>query len=247
MLLALHASLHARDRSRRRSLHIIMSNKGAVVVFVTVKIKEGSVDDFLKAMEIDVAGSRKEEGCLRFDLLEGDGERVYHFYESYKDADAAAFHKTTAHYKAWADFKAAGGVEDQVRRILTFACQRLFACVFLPPHPSLPPSPHYPCAAKDDLRGHIESHWARSSHPAAWAMPCAPRFSIKRYSTACRLLRVHTPRRKASPLKSPTPCVVFSCAHSKSPSAWGSISRTAPSEGGAAWLAQAQRKLMTTC
>lgn len=31
----------------------------------------------------------------------------------YKDAAAVAFHRETPHYKAWADFKAAGGVVSQ--------------------------------------------------------------------------------------------------------------------------------------
>ena len=91
-----------------------MSNAGSVCVFVTVKIKADRIDDFLAAMKIDVEGSRKEEGCVKFDLLKGEGEGVYHFYEVYKDSAAAATHKETAHYKAWADFKASGGVESQV-------------------------------------------------------------------------------------------------------------------------------------
>ena len=40
-------------------------------------------------------------------LATGSDEGVYHFYEVYKSADAMAFHKTTPHYKKWADFKAA--------------------------------------------------------------------------------------------------------------------------------------------
>ena len=31
----------------------------------------------------------------------------------YDDEDAIKFHKTTDHYKAWADFKAEGGVLSQ--------------------------------------------------------------------------------------------------------------------------------------
>jgi quinol monooxygenase YgiN len=31
----------------------------------------------------------------------------------YKDADAVAFHRETPHYKAWANFKAEGGVISQ--------------------------------------------------------------------------------------------------------------------------------------
>ena len=48
-------------------------------------------------MAADVTESRKEEGCLRFDLLKGDAGK-YHFYEIYKDSEAAAHHKTLPHY-----------------------------------------------------------------------------------------------------------------------------------------------------
>ena len=55
---------------------------------------------------MDCLESRKEEGCLRFDLLD-QGNGVYSFFEVYKDAEAQALHKTLPHYKVWADFKAA--------------------------------------------------------------------------------------------------------------------------------------------
>ena len=95
-----------------------MSNKDCITIFVTVKISADRIDAFLAAMKIDVEGSRKEEGCIRFDLIKGEEEGVYHFYEVYKDSAAVAFHKEQAHYKAWADFKAAGGVESQVSAVL---------------------------------------------------------------------------------------------------------------------------------
>ena len=78
----------------------------AVAVFVTVEVPEEKTEEFLKAMKIDVEGSRKEPGCIRFDLIKGEG-RKWHFYEVYKDADAMAHHKTLDHYKAWADFRSA--------------------------------------------------------------------------------------------------------------------------------------------
>ena len=62
---------------------------------------------FLEALKVDAAGSREEEGCLRFDLLkDSEAANTWHFYEIYKDNDAMAVHKTLPHYKAWADFKA---------------------------------------------------------------------------------------------------------------------------------------------
>ena len=74
-------------------------------VFVTVTVPKDRVEEFLKVMEHDMIESRKEEGCLRFDLLD-QGGGTYHFYEVYKDAEAAAHHKTLPHYEVWAKFKA---------------------------------------------------------------------------------------------------------------------------------------------
>jgi len=86
-------------------------------VFVQVEIKPDRIDDFLKAMEVDVTKSRirgLDPGCLRFDLLRSkDDPNKFVFYEAYTDDEAAAYHKTTDHYKAWADFKATGGVASQ--------------------------------------------------------------------------------------------------------------------------------------
>ena len=76
-------------------------------VMVTVEIEEARVPAFLEALKVDAAGSREEEGCLRFDLLkDSENANTWHFYEIYKDNDAMAVHKTLPHYKAWADFKA---------------------------------------------------------------------------------------------------------------------------------------------
>merc|ERR1712129_156111 len=88
---------------------------GPIGVWVTVTIKEERVEkDFYKAMEKNSKGSRGEPGCLRFDVIrDRSDENKFYFYEVYVDDDAFAFHKTTEHFKAWADFKASGGVEKQ--------------------------------------------------------------------------------------------------------------------------------------
>ena len=83
-------------------------------VMVTVEIEEARVPAFLEALKVDAAGSREEEGCLRFDLLkDSEAANTWHFYEIYKNDEAMAVHKTLPHYKAWADFKAGGGVVSQ--------------------------------------------------------------------------------------------------------------------------------------
>eukprot|EP01051_Picozoa_sp_SAG22_P013482 SAG22_NODE_1514_length_4253_cov_1.546943_5_plen_74_part_01 len=64
-------------------------------------------------------GSRKEPGCLRFDVwqVEPDPEtnpdnNVFQFHEVYKDADAVAFHRVQPHFALWTDFKAEGGARS---------------------------------------------------------------------------------------------------------------------------------------
>mmetsp|Transcript_12373 Transcript_12373/g.15027 ORF Transcript_12373/g.15027 Transcript_12373/m.15027 type:complete len:102 (+) Transcript_12373:117-422(+) len=85
-----------------------------VCVLVEVVIKEDMVDEFLKVIAEDSAESLKEPGCLRFDVMADKSQKnKFSFYEAYKDTDAAAYHKTTAHYKLWSDFKAKGAVLSQ--------------------------------------------------------------------------------------------------------------------------------------
>ncbi|KAL1514491.1 hypothetical protein AB1Y20_003590 [Prymnesium parvum] len=106
------ASVTRRATTRLRGGELSMS---AVAVIVDVTIKPEARDEFLKVMEIDAVGSRKEEGCLRFDVLcdQTDPNRFF-FYEVYKNADAIATHKEQPHFKAWSDFKAGGGVVSSV-------------------------------------------------------------------------------------------------------------------------------------
>ena len=94
-------------------------------VMVTVEIEEARVPAFLEALKVDAAGSREEEGCLRFDLLkDSEAANTWHFYEIYKDNDAMAVHKTLPHYKAWADFKARFAASSCLPSRLCRSCPR---------------------------------------------------------------------------------------------------------------------------
>ena len=65
------------------------------------------MEEYLKVINENVLSSRKEPGCLRFDLLK-ESENKYVFYEGYVDENAVTFHKEQAHYLAWDAFKASG-------------------------------------------------------------------------------------------------------------------------------------------
>ena len=71
--------------------------------------------EFLKLIEKNAIETRKEPGCIRFDVLRSkDVPNQFYFYELYKDAAAIDHHKQQPHYNLWADFKASGGTISSV-------------------------------------------------------------------------------------------------------------------------------------
>lgn len=84
-----------------------------IAVVVNVEVKEDRVDEFLSVMEHDAVESRKEEGCLRFDVLRDlTNPNKFVFYEVYRDQAAIDFHKSTPHFKGWSNFNESGGVSS---------------------------------------------------------------------------------------------------------------------------------------
>lgn len=75
-----------------------------LVVHVDIAVVAGQEEAFLAATQVNAAASRKEPGIVRFDVLV-DREDAAHvvLVEVYRDADAAAAHKETAHYATWRD------------------------------------------------------------------------------------------------------------------------------------------------
>lgn len=82
-----------------------------IAVVVNVEVKEDRVEEFLQVMEFDAVESRKEEGCLRFDVLRDLADsNKFVFYEVYRDQAAIDFHKSTPHFQKWSEFNESGGV-----------------------------------------------------------------------------------------------------------------------------------------
>ncbi|RKX31851.1 MAG: antibiotic biosynthesis monooxygenase [Verrucomicrobia bacterium] len=72
------------------------------VTLVHVHVKPERVNDFIAATRENHLASVQEEGNLRFDVLQSEDDPTYFIlYEAYRDADAAAAHKATAHYQKW--------------------------------------------------------------------------------------------------------------------------------------------------
>jgi len=75
-----------------------------LAVHVNIQVKPECVEDFIKATEENAKNSLQEPGIARFDLVQQqDAPARFVLVEVYRDAEAPARHKETAHYARWRD------------------------------------------------------------------------------------------------------------------------------------------------
>lgn len=75
-----------------------------LIVHVHVQVKPECVEAFKKATLANAQASVKEPGIARFDVAQQtDDPTKFVLVEVYRNDDAPARHKETAHYTAWRD------------------------------------------------------------------------------------------------------------------------------------------------
>lgn len=75
-----------------------------LIVHVHVNVKPECVEAFRQATVENASKSVEEPGIARFDVIEQqDDATKFILVEVYRDAEAAAAHKNTAHYAKWRD------------------------------------------------------------------------------------------------------------------------------------------------
>jgi (4S)-4-hydroxy-5-phosphonooxypentane-2,3-dione isomerase len=75
-----------------------------LIVHVQVHVKSDCVDAFIAATKKNAAASLLEPGIARFDVIQNREDATrFVLVEVYRNADAPAAHKETAHYVAWRD------------------------------------------------------------------------------------------------------------------------------------------------
>mmetsp|Transcript_366 Transcript_366/g.665 ORF Transcript_366/g.665 Transcript_366/m.665 type:complete len:151 (-) Transcript_366:354-806(-) len=94
----------------RSSTRLNAAPETPFAVIVKAEIEPDRMAEFLEMIETNARETRKEPGCVRFDVLRSqDAPNEFFFYELYKNAAAIDYHKQQPHYNLWADFKASGG------------------------------------------------------------------------------------------------------------------------------------------
>src|SRR6266581_2887244 len=75
------------------------------ILMVRLKVKHDHINDFIKASIADGTGSvLREPNCRRFDIIQDETDpTLFAFNEVYSDEAAFEHHKTTPHFKQWAE------------------------------------------------------------------------------------------------------------------------------------------------
>ena len=75
-----------------------------LIVHVHVHVKPEHIEAFKLATIENAGNSVKEPGIARFDVVQqADDPTRFVLVEAYRDTEATAHHKATAHYHAWAE------------------------------------------------------------------------------------------------------------------------------------------------
>lgn len=91
-----------------------------LIVHVYVQVKPEYVEAFRQATIANARQSLREPGMARFDVLQqADAPARFTLVEAYRDAEAPARHKETAHYQLWRD--AVADMMAEPRRSVKYA------------------------------------------------------------------------------------------------------------------------------
>ncbi len=91
-----------------------------LVVLVYVHVRPEDADAFRNASLGNAASSVHEPGVVRFDIIREAGDPTrFVLIEVYRDADGAAAHKQTPHYRTWRDAVAPMMAEPRTSKSFT--------------------------------------------------------------------------------------------------------------------------------
>lgn len=88
------------------------------ILIVHIRISKDKVEQFIAATRENAAASRREPGIARFDFLQDESDPCrFVLVEAYRDAEAQAKHKDTAHYSRWKELAEPMMAEPRTRAL----------------------------------------------------------------------------------------------------------------------------------
>jgi (4S)-4-hydroxy-5-phosphonooxypentane-2,3-dione isomerase len=90
------------------------------ILIVNIRVSKDKVGAFIAATRENAARSREEPGIARFELLQDEADPCrFALIEAYRDAEAQARHKETAHYLKWKDLAEPMMAEPRTRALFS--------------------------------------------------------------------------------------------------------------------------------
>ncbi len=91
------------------------------ITLVYVEVKPEYIEAFKKVSMYNCENSRKEEGNISFDLFqETENPAKFVLCEHFRDREAIDYHKTTEHYKKWAEEASEYMASPRTRTVYNF-------------------------------------------------------------------------------------------------------------------------------
>jgi quinol monooxygenase YgiN len=95
------------------------------VIVVTLTVHPDSLEAFKKAALENAIESRKEEGCISFDIFKhAEKDNVFVFCEKWKNAKAILDHQNTAHISAWRIFNRGNTANGKGKNVLSINVEK---------------------------------------------------------------------------------------------------------------------------
>ena len=90
------------------------TNEELFTIIVQIEVKPEHLEEFKVLIKHDALESRKEEGCVRFDVMQdAANEHVFHLYEVYVGQAGFAFHMASPHFAEFSKFKDSGAFANE--------------------------------------------------------------------------------------------------------------------------------------
>ncbi len=90
-----------------------------VVFTVHIHIRPEAVETFQALCLANAVASRKEPGCVRFEVLQQEDDPTrFVLFEAWADGEAQAAHRTTPHYATWKE--QTEGLQEESRQAVRY-------------------------------------------------------------------------------------------------------------------------------
>ena len=89
-----------------------------ITLIVNIRVKKEAVEEFIAATRANLADSRREAGIALFEFFQDEADPCrFALVEKYRNVEAQARHRESAHYLAWKKLTDEASAEPRTRAL----------------------------------------------------------------------------------------------------------------------------------